>query len=377
MSQTVISSTGYEGVIYLFISTTQASLLMRKAQITNLLIFPDVQKSINKILSNVVQVAVCVFGVFSNIINILVFYKIGFADSVTVVLFGLAISDLGYLFFSVASQTLDILDAAVGLHPFEPLKNLAFQVLWFNNMFYDITIILTVFNAVQKCACVAIPLIFKSVFTKSRSIFIVGFVYVGIFIYYIPTFANPGTASYFDPSLNWTRLGNYYLPNNETVNTIFYILSRILLPFVSQAVIIFCMVILTVKLRATLKFRRTLSLHQGFAEENENERERNKAKGSGKELRAIQTVTLVSAIFVVCNSPDILITLTRSVYPEFSDTSSRFESTYRMCGAIQDVFAVTNSAVNIVVYLKYNNKYRRRFKEIIQAVVRPQTRLRL
>lgn len=364
-SWTDITSTSLdaESIVVLFVQTTQRS------RRRNLLIEDDIQGTLNKVLSNVVQVVIDVLGVFTNIINIIVFSKIGFKDSVTVALFGLAISDLGYVFLSAASQAFDILDAGVGLRPFEPMKNVAYQVLWWNNMFYDVTTIITVFTAVQKCACVAIPLIFKRVFTSFRAMIIVSVIYAAVIIYYIPVFANPGKRIRFDPVVNWTRLWNYYQPDNELVYEIFHQFSRVTLPFVSQTTVIICVIVLIVKLRQALKKRHSMRIERGRSDRNDGESSKDRDKTNAKELRAIQTVILVSAIFVICNLPDVLITVTSALYEDFSE-SGKYESTYRLCGALQDVFAVTNSAITIVVYFNYNSKYRQKFQDLAGAVWR-------
>ncbi|CAG5121682.1 unnamed protein product [Candidula unifasciata] len=310
----------------------------------------------------------------TNIINIIVFSKIGFSESSTVVLFGLVLSDLGFLFLSCVSQTLDILDSAVGLRPLEPFKQFAYQVLWWYNMFYDVTILLTVFNAVQKCACVAIPLTFKSIFTTSRSIKVTVVIYSAAVIYYVPIFASPGTWTRFDYSRNWTRLYNYYYPQNKLAFTVVHIFSRIILPLVSQVIVIFCMIVLIYKLREAQRNRRSMGSGTELPANTYNRISQQSHKNTAREIRAIQTVTLVSAIFVVCNMPDILITFTNKFYPAFGD-AMKYEGAFKMCSAIQDVFAVINSAVNIFVYLKYNSKYRRKFTEIRQKACRFPKRL--
>lgn len=326
----------------------------------------DVQYSIMQILNNIVQAGIDIFGVIANIINIVVFSKVGFSDSVTVALFGLAISDLGYLFLVLVSQILDLLDGTVGLHPFEPLKNLAYQVLWINNLFYDITTVITVYNAVQKCACVAIPLMFKSVFTRGRAMKIVGGIYCVVIIYYIPTLISPGSTTTFDPVENRTRLGYYYHPSRKLVMDIFLVLNRIVLPFVAQIVVLFCTVILSVNLKRALRKRRSISKRES-SDEDEHVASKEQPRRNTKELRVIQTVILVSTIFVICNLPDILITFTAMFYKEFND-QRKYESTYKLCSAIQDIFSVSNSAVNIVVYLKYSSKYRKKFVAIFGKI---------
>lgn len=346
---------------FINISVTKPSCASshKAASSASFLVSDDVQYSIMRILNNIVQVALDVLGVLTNIINIAIFSKVGFADSVSVALFGLAISDLGYLSLVLVSQTIDVLDAAVGLRPFEPLKNLAYQVHWWNNIFYDITICVSVFNAVQKCACVSIPLRFKKVFTRPRSRNIVVAIYSAMIIYYIPTLISPGNETTFDPALNWTRLGYYYHPRLSIAYELFHVINRILLPLVAQVIVLFCTVILSVSLRRALKIRRLIS--EVSSEEEHSHKDHHRT--SLKELRVIHTVILVSTIFVICNLPDILITFTAMFYEEFND-QRKYENTYRMCAAIQDVFAATNSAVNIVVYLKYNTRYRCQFLKI-------------
>lgn len=337
------------------------------APFIGILSFQIILVSLRELISNVLQVFIDVLGVLTNIINILVFSKIGLTDSATVVLFGLAVTDLGFLFLSAVSQVLDILDSTVGLRPIEPFKHFAFQVVWWYVMFYDATIILTVFSAVQKCACVAMPLTFKSIFTTSRSVIITVVIYTIVFIYYLPIFTSPGTWTKFDYSRNWTRLYNYYYPQNTLAYSVVHMFSRVVLPFVSQVIVLLCMIVLIYKLIEAQRNRRNMGIGMEASGSINNQLSQQSYKNNSREIRAIQTITLVSAIFVVCNMPDILITFTSKFFPEFGDTR-KYEGAYKLCSAIQDVFGVTNSAVNIFVYLKYNSRYRRKFQEIKQTI---------
>lgn len=346
-----VSGLGHEGVAV----TLKLSMLQ-------FLITDDIQVTMRRILNIPVQMAVGAVSIVANIINILIFLKIGLSDSVTVALFGLALADLGFTVSLLVYHTFEVLDATVGLFPFEPLKLVAYHAFWCNNLFSDTAVEITVFAAVQKCACVSMPFIFRNVFTNFRARLIVACLFLIVLITYIPVFASPGNKSVYDFVNNRTRLGNYFVPRNKDVFNFFHWCNRVVLPCLAQVVMLLCTIILCVNLKKALRNRQSLLMQKTHS--NNNNDHPNHARENSKELQAIQTVSMISAIFVVCNLPDVLITLSGNV----ADTVSKAEDTFKLCSAVADLLAVVNSAINILVYLKYNSKYRRKFVSVFSGV---------
>ena len=126
-------------------------------------------------------------GFITNIINITTFLKAKVIDNVSILLLSLSMSDLTFLFlvtpnacfwitwiFTSSCQTL-----RSPLSVYETTSNYPwpFHYKFIHTLFYwpaftafDISAFISVSVGLMRCACVAMPLKFKVVFTKSRTI---------------------------------------------------------------------------------------------------------------------------------------------------------------------------------------------------------------
>ena len=114
---------------------------------------------------------IIVFGFTSNIINIIVFLKSGTNDNVGVLLISLAVSDLTFLTLITPTACGYFMVAFVTYYPwpfdFRIVLNLLY---WRAYTAYDLSSYIAVSLGVMRCACVAMPLKFKLIFTKSKTI---------------------------------------------------------------------------------------------------------------------------------------------------------------------------------------------------------------
>ncbi|XP_012945253.1 adenosine receptor A1-like [Aplysia californica] len=317
----------------------------------------------------ILQVIILSFGISSNVVNLVVFARMRLEDSVTIVFFALSISDLGFLTFFLLMRMFSIMSQAFRLGPTVSMETIAYLLVWYSYMFLDISIITTVFTAVEKCCCVAIPLMFKNVFTRSRTLIILVCIYVMMFVYYIPTFTSHGLKMTFDPARNRSKYVYSYVAHRLIVFNIFRMFNRVVLPFVAQVIVLFCMVVMTVKLQQATRKRKEMTSERDadVTERSTNSRKVNKSKSSadanklgGKEMRVVQAVNLVAAIFVACNLPEIVMTFCNYFFPEFNDFR-QYKYLNRVCSSLQELMVVGNAAVNIFVYFNYNSKYRVEF----------------
>ncbi|KAH9514980.1 hypothetical protein Btru_021567 [Bulinus truncatus] len=238
------------------------------------------------------------------------------------------------------------------------LSSLSFVISMYSLMFGDISYLITTYLAVQKACCVAIPLHFKNVFTRSRSVFTLVFIYGLAFTYYCPIFAS--MACDVRP-LNSSKTGSAQLfivlsPLSRELIKMFRLVNKTVLPFATQTVVIVCLAILTVHLKNASRFRMTLKSGKGKSLSDSSD-----VKG----LRAIQSVTLVSAIFVASNMPDICINIATMLVPEFNDRKF-YNNLYWVVEECSNVCPIINSAVLILVYLKYNKNYYKNFISLFQ-----------
>ena len=153
-----------------------------------------------------VWMIIALFGLISNILNIIIFTKIGLKDNVTITLLFLSISDL----LNISINSPIIVGRYMEVHqpghiwPFHRFI-IMLGPYWYAYIFYDYSSFVSVFLATVRCACVARPLRFKSMFTKSRTITILCLLFVLAFVLRVPVLTvfrlswalNPQTNSTF------------------------------------------------------------------------------------------------------------------------------------------------------------------------------------
>ncbi|XP_005096770.1 uncharacterized protein LOC101854565 [Aplysia californica] len=310
------------------------------------------------VLRVVVQFMLGVFCIVANIVNMIVFIKIGLEDGITVAFFALAISDLLFVGFYLMVNVLAFLHNVLKLRQYLHFGSLAFLLVWYSYAFFDASMLITVFLAVQKCACVAIPLLFKNVFTRSRCVVVVVVIYVGTFAWYMPLLSQQGMLERFDSRTNTTTLLYKKPPHAMFMLNLFKSVSRTVLPGICLSLIIISVIVLTIKLKQASKFRQASASH-GNKDNNKNSDSSSTKQNpsSSKELRVIKAVTLVSTIFVVCYIPDIVVSCCQIFFPEFSDRG-RYRNMRKLVDEIHSVMTTVNSSVNIFVYFTFNTRYR-------------------
>ncbi|RUS91173.1 hypothetical protein EGW08_001086 [Elysia chlorotica] len=143
----------------------------------------------------------------SNLASICVFLKSGIKDSVTTLLFSLAISDVTFLvLISPTAATYVIFHFAPTYDwPFQ--TNLTFFLLyWPAFTMYDFSAYISISAGVMRCACVAMPLRFKSMFTRSRTVKLVPALFLLAVLLRTPVLTMFYVAYVRNPLTNRTRV---------------------------------------------------------------------------------------------------------------------------------------------------------------------------
>ena len=306
-----------------------------------------------------IWMAIIAFGIASNIINIIVFMGSGVRDNVSTCLLVLSFSDLSYLIirsFSAASQYL------VYHHPSWPwvFDHLIFSActFWYGQVFYDFSCFISVFLAAVRCCCVVMPLKFKTVFTKSRTVRTL----IGLFIAAIclraPQLYGLRHIWKLNPATNNTFLSCAEARDFPIFGKINDIVNRNILSTVAYVAVAVCVVTMVVKLRDASRFRyaaaKTLVPTDPRPEKSHL---KNSEKMSAKEFQLVQSVILLCVIFLFSQLPFQIYSSIRIFVPEFNTGGSQvflFGIAYHISAS----FSFLNCSVNIFVYLTYNRKYR-------------------
>ncbi|XP_005110483.1 uncharacterized protein LOC101845048 [Aplysia californica] len=131
---------------------------------------------------------VSIFGVISNLVNLTIFWRHGFRESINVGLTALAVSDLG-----------TVISGAILSVCFNPL--IPYSEMRVNNRdvqylvaahprfcFARITGLITVYITLERCLCVALPLHVKRILTPRRTFAVVVLIFTLIFLIETPIY---------------------------------------------------------------------------------------------------------------------------------------------------------------------------------------------
>lgn len=289
------------------------------------------------------------FGVVTNIMNIIIFYKQGFSNTMNISFFALAISDLLSL--------ITLVWFALCLNPlFEnpgiPIMPPEFQHLIGGKphiCFVRITGWITVFITAERCLCITMPLKIKQIITPRRTTATVCIIYISIMASFYPEYATAYIGWKFYPQKNETLLGLVFTTNRKSMEGMVFYLYSVLGTSAFIAVIVFT-VVLIVSLKKKTKWRRTANVDQ---------------EGSilSRERKTVTMVVLLATVVIVCYIPGVAISLVVAIEPEFS-ILGKYVNSYFVSWSFSFIFDAINASVNIILYYKMSTKYRVTFHEI-------------
>ncbi|RUS70062.1 hypothetical protein EGW08_022177 [Elysia chlorotica] len=344
-----------------------------------------------KLLHSLIYFLACpvmmLVAISTNLINVTVFLRAGLNDGMTITFLGLAVSDLLYNVFYCMGRLLNAVHSVFGSRPYLNTFHLSYIFAKHGRMWFNVSVLLTVYAAIQKTACIAIPLTFRSFFTRRKSAITVIAIYLAVVTYFLPFLTLDQLQPYMERGTNRTRLG-YSLRNRNMAGKIQDFVTyanRIILPYVSQGIVVICVIVITFKLRSAAETRRKMTSTNNDCDTDLNdetvgsvgdekgkknaESGRTNNSGSGvlslRELRVIRSVNILCAIFIAGTTPQTIIGAFNLAFPEFGDFGAYY-SVYTFTQAFQQLMEITSTAVNILVYYHFNSKYRRTFEAIFK-----------
>ncbi|CAL1539343.1 unnamed protein product, partial [Lymnaea stagnalis] len=344
-----------------------------------------------------------------NFINIIVYLKLGLNDSISICFFVLSCTDFVCILLMIFSSTA----TSLALYFVDVWKTdgsyLAFLTISFYGPFYDISQGITTFIAVQKCWCVALPFRFKNTFTRTRTAVILSGITLALFSMHLPILTTQGLEETLDPFKNRT-LFKLWIP--EISRKMYSAVGMVSLLFTNtcQFTVIFCLVVLASRLRASSKFRRAtkiastdqmsseltaqktkfpdqhLNTNFSFLSDEMSSNKQSKdvyrtitektrsgmnttsneaitpvpfhvKANSSKEIMAIKSTTFVSILFVFFNTFKLLNYYALICISDYS-IFGRYRNTYWVTNEMRLTLEVLHCSCNMFVYLKFNTRYR-------------------
>ena len=321
---------------------------------------------------------ILIFGLTSNTINIIVFTKIGFRDNVTVTLLFLSLSDLLNLILKCPMAVGRFVAENYPNHPWPFDRRILYiGPFWYAYTFYDYSSFISVFLALVRCACVARPLRFKSMFTTNRTVIILVLLFFVALTLRAPVLTIFRLTWAVNPLTNSTYRSLGVTENFRRIYKINDIINRNIVSLIAYIIVTTCVIILVSKLQAASKFRRSLTsmTHVGSTVSDNATGQMDKTKAgnkplgkdekssnnlSAKDLQVIQSVTLICVIFILSQLPFQIISTVRLLDPEFGDgRKKRF--IFGFTSHVSETLGYLNASVNIFVHYHFNTRYRETF----------------
>ncbi|CAG5114808.1 unnamed protein product [Candidula unifasciata] len=337
-------------------------------------------------LGFILDFPILIFGMSANIINMVVYIKIGVGDTVSVSFFALSIVHFGCIFFYFAGRVFFVLEKIFNVESYIDLGAVFHLVAFYNYLFKDMADGVIVFIAVQKCCCVAIPLHFKNTFTYARSVSALVIMFLAALAYYLPAFTGQRLGPVVDSLTNTTRLVYTYHPRILILIRISKVLNGLILPVLSHSFVVLCSVVLSIKLKRAVSFRNSRPankkvktntkllfsketfpkldlLHQESGKLGFPKRRLQKLKG--KELKVVQAVYFTAILFIASNIRNVPIKFVGFFVPDLQDIcGSRYYNTYVLVTSVQSLLDHLGTALHLFIYVKFNRMYRRKLKAL-------------
>ncbi|GFS04024.1 chemosensory receptor A [Elysia marginata] len=305
--------------------------------------------------------AIFPLGIASNIVNIVTFLKAGANDNVTILLIALSCSDLTFLLLVSPTMSRFVIGALVKPRqwPFD-YNILAFLLIWPANTAYDISCFLAVSLGVMRCACVAMPLKFKLVFTKSRTIkWSLLLVVLAVFLR-LPVLTIFRLAWRTDPATNVSTIYLASSPNKVLMMRFNDILNRGIVVYIAYIIMITCVVVISFKLYQASNLRKNCVAQS--AKLSDQASDKNVVRGlSTRDVQVVKSVVLVCSVFILAQLPYVLSSLIQVINPEFDEGKSLSLLRY-LFNQVSITCYYINASVNIFIHYNFNTKYRSVFR---------------
>ena len=294
-------------------------------------------------------------GILFNMINVVVFYKMGISDGVTGNFFILAISD-GLLATALFINKMTfmfgkVIRMYIGYGGVEQVVHIVFQASFYSTPYLqNYSLITTVVIAVVRCCCVAIPLKVKHILTAriqlAAILFLSGiatcvlvYVMAPISIVYVTNPETNTTLAFFHGG-HWST---YAVFNN-------------IVSFGAFIICIACVIILSTSLRRASRFRDSSTVGTSHSTNNgKTSAQDARARERQRNARVVRTVLLVCIIFNVCNVPNMSYFVAK-VIVQGLDPIGRYKNTNGSFIMVAEMFLLISVCLNTTIYILYNTR---------------------
>ena len=306
-------------------------------------------------------------GITGNILTVLIYVKLGFAETINISYVALAVSDLCCILssmvagfcFSPAMQAL--------LRHFRFQVDLAkftnFTGYWPQFAFSRTTAFLTAWISLERCLCVLFPTRVRLIITRKVTKIVITAIFVIGCCPMVLAYVGMETGWSFNPSTNTTILLIFY--SFEGDDNIFQgtaiILYGAVYSLLSWIMVTTCTIFLIIKLREGARWRKANA--PVFSEGNRGF-QNNQRNDNWRENRITRTVVMIACVFIVCSFPISINSLVSLAIREKYSLYGSLRSLHMVMGAISLLLGQINSSSNIVFYTITGAKFRSTLKQL-------------
>ena len=310
-----------------------------------------------------------VFGMFSNIINIVVFYRQGIlSNSSTVSLTMLAVTDCISCFLSIWSIICDCLLIFVDTSTWRwDVKHV--RIFFASRpipLFTMMTCLITAFAAFERVISVTFPFKVKSIFTPKRSLVATLSTFLVMCIIHIPMAFDFLPMWVMNPATNETRLkwGIKVHVIIDVFDIVYFYISPVFLKIASIVTVVLCNVVIFWKVNLSRNFRKgsahvtkiTAKTEESHENCNSKKMELEINDSSSKEMKLMRMITVISCIFTVCYLPNMVyIILYYIVWTAHVDYHFDVD---HVAFVIANFFQTINGSTNIIIYYTMSTRFR-------------------
>ena len=315
-----------------------------------------------------------VAGIITNIINIVVFVKLGRAESTNISFQALAICDLVLSVLSLWTFTsLSLRLYPVSL-PFEPytVTILTGSGLW--NFVVRWGALLTAYISLERCLCILKPLEVKRILTPKVTT-------VAVMVMLVLT-VGPAVYLYIKYKFVWEAVP----PLNKTILVVIRIktpevlllgavvnaFAGLMQPIAAFVTVVVCTVYLGIYLGRASAWRRATTSAAAHTVNVPGKGTQDETSTSQKEQRVIRMVISIAVVFIVCVTPSTVHIFTMGIFPQFS-FDSQYANIFNTMFILSCLGSSVNASVNIFIYHRMGSRYKTVFRQIFSIVDKDST----
>ncbi|XP_059168502.1 uncharacterized protein LOC131950399 [Physella acuta] len=288
-----------------------------------------------------------IFGLAANLLNIIIFSKQGYDDSVNVTLTALALSDIGAL---ITLQAYNLMVNPWFLRaelPVVAIDLAGISAFYPHNYFIRVCGFITAFSALERCCCVLLPLKVKRLFTNKATLIINIAIFIVTLLDVFPIYFVAFLDWAFYPDVNKTLLGMTFREDPNPIFSVSYFITDLFAPYFTFFVIITCtsLTVLTLKRRAAWRKDVTSVKHHTTT------------GMTRKDTKLVLMLSAVSCMFIACLVPQSAILTALTFVPGIGVHEPYFDVSL-VCYSICYVMETVSSSANVLVYYKMSSRYR-------------------